>query len=173
MPPEALKNNFNLLNNEKISFNKILKSKKNISLKSLKERRKYIINGLKKGYYDHHVFHKKKMKIPLKIGDPTLLQLFSHIGYIINLPILFFDSLDKSIHKKKSFKKFYRIINDKKIIQFIKKHEKLRLEWNNINRNHKIISSSLINHLGKNYMYDCLKTLNKIIKKINQLKIPA
>ena len=60
------------------------------------------------------------MKVPLKKNDPTLLQLFCHIGFMINLPILFLDSVGKSSHKKKSFEKFYKIIKDKKIISFIR-----------------------------------------------------
>ena len=172
LPPEALKENINVFRKENIFF-KRENDLKNISLEILKQRCNYIKQSINIGYYDHHVFNDKKMKVPLRKNDPTLHQLFCHIGFMLNLPILFLDSIGKSSHKKKSFKKFYKVINDKKTISFIKKHEKLRLEWNSINQNQKIISSNLINHLGKNYMYNCLETLNKIIKKINQLKIPT
>ena len=51
-----------------------------------------------------------------------MYQLFCHIGYIINIPILFFDATNRSIHKKKSFFiKFYKEVKDDKIKNLIKK----------------------------------------------------
>ena len=165
LPPEALKENINIFCNESITFKKENNSK-NISLEILKQRCNYIKQSISLGYYDHHVFYNKKMKVPLKKNDPTLLQLFCHIGFMINLPILFLDSVGKSSHKKKSFEKFYKIIKDKKIISFIRNHEKLRSNWNNLISNKKKINKNIINFLGNNYMKNCYVVTNLIIKKI-------
>ena len=63
---------------------------------------------------------------------------------MLNIPILYLDALGKSCHKKKSFKKFYRIINDKNIIQFIRKHEYLRNNWSKFYRNNRTINKQPI-----------------------------
>ena len=51
-----------------------------------------------------------------------MYQLFCHLGYMLNIPILYFDAT-KSIHKKKSFRKFYSEINDEQV-DLIKNTEK-------------------------------------------------
>ena len=43
-----------------------------------------------------------------------MYQLFCHID-ILNIPILYFDATNRSIHKKKSLKKFYNEVNDDQI----------------------------------------------------------
>ena len=165
LPPEALKENINIFKEENIFFKKE-NDLKNISLEILKERSNYIKQSIHTGRYNHHVFNNKKMRVPLRKNDPTLHQLFCHIGFMLNLPILFLDSIGKSSHKKKSFEKFYKIINDKKTISYIKNHEKLRNNWKNLISNKIIINKKIINFLGKNYMENCFNIIKFVIKKI-------
>ena len=57
LPTEALKGkNLNLLNSEKIKFQKQMNKNKSLSRNILLERGKYITKGIKNKYYDHHVF---------------------------------------------------------------------------------------------------------------------
>ena len=165
LPPEALKENINIFRDENIIFKKERNQKKNISLEILKQRCNYMKRGIDDGYFEHHVFNNIKMCIPLKENDPTLHQLFCHIGFMINLPILFLDSIGKSSHKKKSFEKFYKIIKDKKIILFIKNHEKLRTNWKKMITNKRKINKNIINFLGKDYMTSCYNITKHVIKK--------
>ena len=165
LPPEALKENINVFRDEDIVFKKENNQKKNISLEILKQRCNYMKRGINEGYFDHHVFNNTKMCIPLKENDPTLHQLFCHMGFMINLPVLFLDSIGKSSHKKKSFKKFYKIIKNKKIILFIKNHEKLRVNWKKIITNKKKINKNIINFLGEDYMTSCYNITKYVIKK--------
>ena len=165
LPPEALRENINIFRNENITFKREINKKKNISLEILKQRCDYIGRGIDEGYVDHHVFNNIKMCIPLKKNDPTLHQLFCQIGFMINLPILFLDSIGKSSHKKKSFEKFYKIIKDKETILFIKNHEELRTKWNKIITNKKRINKNIINFLGKDYMTNCYNITKYVIKK--------
>ena len=165
LPPEALKENINIFRKEKINFYKIY-SKKKLSAEILKQRNNYIKKSLSDGYYDHHVFNNKKMKVPFVENDQTLHQLFCHIGFMLNIPILFLDSIGKSSHKKNSFQKFYKIIKNKKIIFFIKKHEKLRQNWEKITTSKKKINRNLIKFLGTDYMKTCNQVINDVLKKI-------
>ncbi len=165
LPPEALQENINIFKNEKINFHRI-DIKKSNSPKIIKERNHYIKKSLLNGYYDHHVFNNRKMKVPLVNNDPTLHQLFCHIGFILNIPILYLDSIGRSSHKKKSFKKFYKIIKNKRIVLFIKKHESLRKNWKNYSSNKKNINKNLIEFLGKNYMESCTYVIDTVSKKI-------
>tara|TARA_B100000902_G_scaffold336725_1_gene337178 strand:- start:2260 stop:3330 length:1071 start_codon:yes stop_codon:yes gene_type:complete len=165
LPPEALKENINIFKNEKIFFRKE-NDKTNLSYQILKERNQYIKKSITQNFYDHHVFYNKKMKVPLKLNDPTLHQLFCHIGFMLNLPILFLDSIGKSTHKKNSFKKFYIIINNKKVKNFIKKHERVRKNWKNLINNKKNINQKILNILGVDYMKECYDVMKIILKKI-------
>ncbi len=166
LPTEALQENINIFRKEKIKFYKT-KSKKKLSAEILKQRNDYIKKSLSDGYYDHHVFNNKKMKVPFVENDQTLHQLFCHIGFMLNIPILFLDSVGKSSHKKKSFKKFYNIIKNKKITLFIKKHENLRQNWKKIITSKKKINRNLINFLGTDYMETCNQVINSVLKKIS------
>jgi len=165
LPPEALKENINIFRNEYIIFKREYNQKKNISLEILKQRCNYMKRGINDGCFDHHVFNNIKMCIPLKENDPTLHQLFCHIGFMINLPILFLDSIGKSSHKKNSFEKFYKIIKDKKTTLFIKNHEELRIKWKKVITNKKRINKNIINFLGKDYMTNCYNITKYVIKK--------
>ena len=165
LPPEALKENINIFSKENIFFKKE-NDLRNISLEILKQRCSYIKQSINIGYYDHHVFNNKKMRVPLRKNDPTLHQLFCHIGFMLNIPVLFLDSIGKSSHKKKSFEKFYKIIKNKKIIYFIKNHEELRSNWKNLITNKKRINKNIINFLGKDYMKNCYSVTKLLIKKI-------
>ena len=166
LPPEALRENINIFRKEKINFKKII-NKKRLSADIMKQRNYYIKKSLSDGYYDHHVFDNKKMKVPLVENDKTLHQLFCHIGFMLNIPILFLDSINQSSHKKKSFQKFYKIIKEKKIITFIKKHEKLRKNWENFISDRKRINKKIIKYLGPNYMETCSQVITKVLKKVS------
>ena len=165
LPPEALIENINIFRDEHIVFKRENDSK-NISKEILEQRCDYMKRSIDVGYFDHHVFNNIKMRIPLRENDPTLHQLFCHIGFMINLPILFLDSIGKSSHKKTSFEKFYKIIKDKKTISFIKNHEELRTNWKNLITNKNKINKDIINFLGKNYMTNCYNITKLVIKKI-------
>ena len=168
LPMEALEKNLDILQNSKIQVN-ILKKNKNLSLISLKERLKYLKNGIKTGSYKHHSFKGKNLEIPIKIGKNQMYQLFCHIGYILNIPILFFDSTNRSIHKKKSFKKFYEEVKDDQIKNLIKKSEQLRCKWqNNKFPNYNSISKWVVEIIGKNYMSESYVVVKKIINIINK-----
>ena len=97
---KALKHNFNLYKSTKIQFKQINEDQSNNAFESLKSRLFYIKKGIKNGYYDHHVLNKKKLSIPFKTNEETLWQLFCHIAYVLNFPILFLTSINKSSHKK-------------------------------------------------------------------------
>ena len=84
---------------------------------------------------------------------------------MLNIPILYLDAIGK-VHIKKSFNKFYKIIKNKDVILFIKKHEDLRRNWSFFYQNNEIINKKIVDYLGKNYFNNCLKTLNYCIKKI-------
>ena len=167
LPMEALEKNLDILQDSKIQVN-ILKKNKNLSLISLKERLKYLRDGIKTGSYKHHSFKGKNLEIPIKIGKKQMYQLFCHIGYILNIPILFFDATNRSIHKKKSFIKFYKEVKDDQIKNLIKKTEKLRYNWQNNKIQNNSISKWVVDSIGKDYMSKSYVVLKKIIKMINK-----
>ena len=94
--------------------------------------------------------------------------LFCHIGYIINIPILYFDATNRSIHKKKSFKKFYNEVNDDQIKNLIKKSEKIRHNWQNNKSQNNTIPKWVVDSIGKNYMREAYFFVKKIINIINK-----
>tara|TARA_B100000989_G_scaffold149757_1_gene111672 strand:- start:7851 stop:8906 length:1056 start_codon:yes stop_codon:yes gene_type:complete len=168
LPIEALRGkSLSIFEPSIFSVHKLLKKKKNLSKEILLGRKNYLKNGIRNKCYDHHVFDNKKLSIPLKENEKTLKQLFVHIGFILNIPILFLDAKGKSSHKKKSFKKFYLIIKDLKVVNFIKKHEYLRSNWSHFYENNISLNKKLIKYLGKNYFNNCLYTINYCLKKIN------
>ena len=95
-----------------------------------------------------------------------MYQLFCHLGYILNIPILYLDATNRSIHKKKSFKKFYKEIKDDHIKNFIKKTEIIRDNWNNHKFGGNKIPNWVIKILGDDYMEESYKVISKIIKLI-------
>ena len=168
LPIEALRGkSLSIFKPSIFSVNKILKKEKNISKEILLGRRYYLKKGIRSGHYDHHVFNNKKLSIPLKENEKTLKQLFVHIGFMLNIPILFLDANGKSSHKKNSFKKFYLTIKKLKIINFIKKHEYLRSNWSYFYENNTSLNKKLIKYLGNDYFSNCLNTINYCLKKIN------
>ena len=100
LPPEALKFNFTLINRKFIEFKIPKKKVLNISKKILNEKKNFYEKFLKNKYYNHHVIGKKIPKIPFKINDPYMFELFYNFGSILNIPILFLDAIGKSSHKK-------------------------------------------------------------------------
>ena len=86
---------------------------------------------------------------------------------MLNIPILYLDALGKSSHKKKSFQKFYKIINNKFIINFIMKHERIRKKWPKYKQDGFNIPDKLIKDLGDEYLQNCLLIYKMILKKIN------
>ena len=168
LPVEALRGkSLSILKPSIFSVKKVLKKKKNLSKKILLGRKNYLKKGIRNKYYDHHVFGKKKLSIPLKDDEKTLKQLFVHIGFMLNIPVLFLDAKGKSSHKKNSFKKFYLAIKNEEIINFIKKHEFLRRNWSLFYENNISLNKRLVEYLGKDYFSNCLKTINYCLKKIN------
>ena len=95
-----------------------------------------------------------------------MYQLFCHLGYILNIPILYLDATNRSIHKKKSFKKFYKEIKDDQIKKFIKKTEIIRNNWNKHKFEKNKIPIWVIKLLGNDYMEESYKVITKIIKLI-------
>ena len=165
LPMQALEKSFSILG--KVDFKIKKKNKKsNLSLKSLEERKKYLREGIKNGKYDHHTFKGRMLNIPLKKNSNQMYQLFCHLGYILNIPILYLDATNRSIHKKKSFKKFYKEIKDDQIKKFIKKTEIIRNNWNKHKFEKNKIPIWVIKLLGKDYMEESYKVITKIIKLI-------
>ena len=175
LPKEALEKSFSLFGKETISFKEIY-SNSNLSLKSLEDRKKYLKNGIIAKLYDHHAYKGKKLEIPLKEGKNQMYQLFCHLGYMLNIPILYFDATKRSIHKKKSFRKFYSEINDEQIIDLIKNTEKVRKNWSKHKFINKKIPIWVLELIGKDYMeksYEVIKKIIKIIKLKNSYKYHA
>ena len=165
LPMQALEQSFSILG--KVDFKVKEKKKKiNLSLKSLEERKKYLKEGIIKGKYDHHAFKGRKLNVPLRKNSNEMYQLFCHLGYILNIPILYLDATNRSIHKKKSFKKFYKEIKDDHIKNFIKKTEIIRNNWNNHKFGGNKIPNWVIKILGDDYMEESYKVISKIIKLI-------
>ena len=166
MPVEALKYNYSIINPKKndleinISSNKLISAKK-----SLKERLYYIKIALKDGYYQHHVFGNRKLKVPIEINDQSIKQFITHVNYILNIPILFLSSIKKSSHKKASYKIFYKKIKNTEVERFIKKHEYFRKNWKKF-KSTKKINLKILNYFGENYFNECKKTIEFILKKI-------
>jgi hypothetical protein len=169
MTLEALNHNFNLYKSTKIQFKQINEDQSNNAFESLKSRLFYIKKGIKNGYYDHHVLNKKKLSIPFKTNEETLWQLFCHIAYVLNFPILFLTSINKSSHKKKSFNIFYKKIKNKNLVLFIKKHEYFRKKWNDFYDGNYYVNQKIINYFGKNYFNYSAKYLKILIKKIEEI----
>jgi hypothetical protein len=170
LPKEALEKSFSILGNQNI----ILKenySNTNLSLKSLIDRKKYLKEGVDMNFYNHHTYKDNKLQIPLKSGRNQMYQLFCHLGYILNIPILYFDATRRSIHKKKSFKKFYSEIKDKNIISLIKKTEKVRKDWNKHRFENRKIPDWVINQIGSDYMKNSYLAVSKIIKLIRNYNL--
>ncbi len=168
LPVEALKGkSLSVFEPSIFCVDKVLQKKVNLSKEILFNRKYYLKKGIKDKFYDHHVFDNIKLSIPLKYNEKSLKQLFVHIGFMLNIPILYLDSLGKSSHKKNSFRKFYKIIGNSNITKFIKKHEYLRSNWSNFYKNNKSINKKLVEYLGKNYFNDCLDCINYCLKKIN------
>ena len=167
LPLQALRKNINLFQSEKINFKLTTDKKVNLSKKILIERKKFLEDSIKSKTYNHHIKNKNNIpKIPFRSGDPFLFELFYHIGTILNIPILFLDAIGKSSHKKNSFLKFYKIVNNNFIINFIKKHEKLRLNWKDYDSKNFKISKKLIKYLGPNYINNCFKMYKIILLKL-------
>ena len=80
----------------KIIFKEV-HSNTNLSLESLKDRKKYLKRGMITKIYDHHAYKGKKLEMPLKNGKNQMYQLFCHLGYMLNVPILYFDATKRSI----------------------------------------------------------------------------
>jgi len=135
----------------------------------LKDKYSFLKKAIKDKKYNHHVL-KKIPKIPFKENDPFLYELFYHIGTILNIPILFLDSIGKSSHKKSSFNKFYKLIKNKSVNDFIIKHEKIRKNWKDYNIKNLKIPKKLLDDLGDNYFENCLKTYKIILNKIKDTK---
>jgi len=166
LPKEALYKNFNIFRDEKIFFFQNRK-KINISLEYLKKRKNFLKSAIKNKIYGHHVINKSAMKIPVQTDDPYMFQLIYHISSMLNVPILFLDAIGKSSHKKKSFQKFYKIIEDKKVIKNIKKNERLRKIFNGKKIISNKIPSWLIKEINKNYFSECASTLEKTLNQVN------
>lgn len=169
LPIEAIKGkSLSIIDQSYLNLRKITNNKKlNLSKKILLGRKNYLIKGIKNKFYDHHVFGNKKLSLPLKENEKTLKQLFVHIGFMLNIPVLFLDAKGKSSHKKNSFGKFYKIIKNSEIIDFIKKHEKLRKNFSKYFKSKTSINKEIIDYLGKDYFNECLKIINFCLKHIN------
>lgn len=167
LPPEALKFNFTLINKKFIEFKIPKKKILNISKKILKEKKTFYEAVLKNKVYNHHVLGKKTPKIPFKINDPYMFELFYNFGSILNIPILFLDAIGKSSHKKNSFNKFYSLIRDKFVIDFIKQHENIRKNWKIYKFKKFNIPKKLLDNLGENYFNNCLIVFKIICKKLS------
>ena len=167
LPIEALKFNMSVIypKNKYLKIN-IVSDNLFSSKKSLLDRLKSINESLKKGHFDHHVFGTKKLRVPIKLNDKSLKQFITHVNYMLNIPILFLSSINKSVHKKKSFKIFYKIIKNKNIESFIKKHEHFRKNWEYYNSGNKI-NTKIIDFFGKNYFSDCKEMIEFTIRKIS------
>ena len=170
LPKEALIKNISLDKNNKNDIELILSIKKNnLSKKILKDKYIFLKKAIKDKEYNHHVI-KNIPKIPFKKNEPYLFELFYHIGTILNIPILYLDSINQSSHKKKSFKKFYRLIKNKFVRDFIFKHEKIRKNWAKYRAKNFKIPKKLIQDLGDDYFINCLKTYEIILKKLKDTK---
>lgn len=167
LPIEALKFNMSVIYPKKkyLKIN-VISNNSVSSKKSLLERLRYINLSLKKGYFDHHVFGSKKLSVPIKLNDKSLKQFITHVNYMLNIPVLFLSSINKSVHKKRSFKIFYNIIKNKKIENFIKKHEYFRKNWNKYNSNNKI-NTKIFNFFGMEYFSECKEIIEFTLKKIS------
>ena len=168
LPLEAIKEKcISVIKNTNLNLNRIINNNKiNLSKKILLGRKYYLEEGIKNKYYDHHIFNNKKLSLPLKENEETLKQLFVHIGFMLNIPVLFLDAIGESSHKKKSFNKFYKNIEDTKVINFIKKHENLRKNFLIYFRAKSKINIEIIDYLGKDYFKECLKVVNYCLKNI-------
>lgn len=168
LPKEAMDKNFNIFRNEKVTFFQN-KKKNNISLEYIKKRKNFLKLAVKKKLYDHHTINNNIMKLPVKANDPYMFQLIYHITSMLNVPILFLDSIGKSSHKKKSFKKFYKIVKDKFVIKNIRKNENLRKMFKEKQITNNKIPSWLIKKIDVNYFLECAITLEKTLIKINKI----
>jgi predicted nucleotidyltransferase len=167
LPPEALKFNFSLIKKNFIEFKISNQKKINLSKSILIEKKNFYRKTLKDNSYNHHVIRKKIPKVPFKSNDPYMFQLFYNFGSILNIPILYLDACGKSSHKKDSFKKFYKIIKNEFVIDFIKKHEEIRKNWIKYKFKDFNIPNSLIKKIGNNYFYDCYKVYKIVCEKFS------
>ena len=69
----------------------------------LKEMRLYFLDAIKSGYFKHHSYRGKYLKIPIRSGRKEMYQLFYLLGFFNNLPSYYFSAIGKSINKKRSF----------------------------------------------------------------------
>ena len=69
----------------------------------LKEMRLYFLDAIKSGYFKHHSYRGKYLKIPIRSGRKEMYQLFYLLGFFNNLPSYYFSAIGKSINKKDSF----------------------------------------------------------------------
>lgn len=168
LPPQALKYNITLKSKKFIKFNIVKNKKMNISKNILIEKKKFYQTVLKKRIYDHHVISSSIPKIPFKSDKPHMFELFYQLGSILNIPILYLDCIGKSSHKKNSFKKFYKLIQNDFIKEFIQKHERIRENWKKYDPKSFKIPKKLISDLGQDYFEKCLKVYEILIKKIKK-----
>ena len=170
LPKEALIKNIALNKNTKNEIKFFLSNKKsNLSKKILKDKYLFLKKAIRDKKYDHHVL-KNVPKIPFKENEPYLFELFYQIGTILNIPILYLDSINKSSHKKTSFRKFYKLIKNKFVRNFIFKHEKIRKNWMKYKIKNFKIPKKLIEDLGDDYFENCLKTYKIILGKLKDTK---
>ena len=169
LPTQALIKNFSIFKNDKITFFKTKTKKINLSQKIIINRINFLKKTLKIGEFNHHLRTNKIPKIPFKKDQPFMFELFYQISTTLNIPILYLDAIGQSSHKKHSFRKFYKLIKNKNVENFLKKHEKIRKNWQKYNQKNYIINKNLIKILGDFYMEDTLNIYKILLKK---LKIP-
>tara|TARA_A100001015_G_scaffold321290_1_gene451254 strand:+ start:2989 stop:4050 length:1062 start_codon:yes stop_codon:yes gene_type:complete len=170
LPHEALIQNFSIFDDDKVTFYKDnKKNNKNISKKIIIQRTNFLKETLKIKKYNHHVISKKIPTLPFEESKPHMFELFYQMTTTLNIPILYLDALGKSSHKKNSFQKFYKLIRNRKVISFLKKHEKIRKNWKNYESKNFLINKKLIKILGNSYIEDTLNIYKYLNKK---LKIP-
>jgi len=169
LPLEALKKNINLLDNKKKLKIKIFDDENEFLFHDIKNRLQLLKNAKLSGLYKHHPLKGKFLRFPLKKNRKEMYQLFCHLGYINTLPAYYFSCTGRNINKKDSFKLFNKNFKNKKIVQLIKKSEKIRFMWGERYFNKKnilLIPEWVISILGKNYLNECIQIFQCIIKEI-------
>lgn len=164
---KILENSRLLYGAESIYFKTNLKIK-NDSLKLIQTRKKYLKEALKSGNFKHHMMKNKALNHPISKNNNRMYQLATLINFIINMPILYFSSINKPVNKKYSFSKFKEEISNEKILSLLNSCEKIRKNWKKKYLNKNLIPRYIFKYINQNFIYDCyiaLNELEKIIKK--------
>lgn len=135
-----------------------------------KENRFYRIANLfnqssKTGVFKHHARKGIYLEENFRNKKDNFYQLKCFIGYILLLPTLFIELVDKPIYKKHSFEKIKKYFNNEKDLKLINECEEIRYLFKDLEVVDNTIPNEVIKILGNDYFKRANILMKKLVKK--------